>query len=43
MGKALRVVCGDGSVIDLLEVQPPGKKVRHGRAFHLNPALPNHR
>lgn len=27
MGKALRVVCGDGSMLDLLEVQPPGKKV----------------
>ena len=33
VGKALRIVCKDGSVLDLLEVQPPGKKVMDSKAF----------
>lgn len=33
VGKALRVVCKDGSVLDVLEVQPPGKKVMDSKAF----------
>lgn len=31
--KTLRLACADGSALDLLEVQPPGKKVMEGRAF----------
>jgi methionyl-tRNA formyltransferase len=31
--KALRLRCADGSALDLLAVQPPGKKVMEGRAF----------
>ncbi len=30
---ALRLTCADGSALELLEVQPPGKKVMEGRAF----------
>lgn len=33
VGKALRLSCADGSALDLLEVQPPGKKVMEGKAF----------
>jgi methionyl-tRNA formyltransferase len=29
----LRVVCGDGSVLGVLELQPPGKKVMAARDF----------
>ncbi|KAM3575057.1 hypothetical protein VYU27_002973 [Nannochloropsis oceanica] len=29
----LRVVCGDESVLDLLEVQPPGKKVMDSKSY----------
>ncbi len=34
-GKAdvLRVVCGDGSVLGITELQPPGKKVQAARDF----------
>lgn len=32
-GGGLRVVCGDGSVLDLLEVQPPGKKVMDSKSY----------
>ncbi len=31
--KALRVLCADGSALDLLEVQPPGKKVMDGKSY----------
>lgn len=33
VGKALRLSCADGSALDLLELQPPGKKVMEGKAF----------
>lgn len=33
VGKALRLACADGSALDLLEVQPPGKKVMESKAF----------
>lgn len=32
-GGGLRVVCGDGSALDLLEVQPPGKKVMDSKSY----------
>ena len=32
-GGGLRVVCGDGSVLDLMEVQPPGKKVMDSKSY----------
>ena len=31
--EALRVVCGDGSVLGVLELQPPGKKTMAAKAF----------
>lgn len=33
VSKALRLACADGSVLDVLEVQPPGKKVMESKAF----------
>eukprot|EP00898_Chlorokybus_atmophyticus_P005595 jgi/Chlat1/6036/Chrsp4S06329 len=33
MYEELQVVCGDGSVLQVLEVQPPAKKVQSARAF----------
>lgn len=33
VGKALRLACADGSTLDVLEVQPPGKKVMESKAF----------
>jgi methionyl-tRNA formyltransferase len=33
VGKSLQVVCGDGSVLELLELQLEGKKRMGGEAF----------
>ena len=32
-GAGLRLQCADGSSLELVEVQPPGKKVMDGKAF----------
>ena len=38
--KGLRVACGDGGVLDILELQPDGKKAMAAPAFLLGHPIP---